>query len=685
MAKLLLELLDEGTFERVKNKTKTDSIFVSMSVTFLYESQTGCAESIAKLLHSEALEADLQSSVYSVSDYGDSFELANLGVVVFVVSSTGQGDPPDHALKFTRHLRQMQRSICKDSDAPLPFASVRYALLGLGDSNYDDFQENPKRLARMLKALGAREFYKQGAADDATGLEDVVEPWREQLWDPLFDAVAEFEQLNIEKEQESAAQSSSNKHDDSVAVDASTNGEHDENVTVDASSSTAAKQKIRIRVRKGAAKVGRCRVVLVDCDASDAQWRFDEHTQLARLTASRALTSPDALRETLLVDLAVDERAEFRAGDAFGVRCPNEAPVVDALLARLGVDGDRVVKVAAAAHLGGGDDALASLPSHLAPAMRSACTARQLLERSADVCSPPRKVLLSMLSQHAGDADERATLELLASVAGRERYRDEIELAAPTLLELLERFASCTPPLEHLLDLLPPLQPRYYSVCNSPLDGDARRVSFAFNVLRYAARGDAGGDRRGLCTNWLRAQSVGARVPLFLRASSDFVFAPEAEMLRAPMILVGTGTGVAPLLSLLAHRRALLSLGSVAAADVAPCWLFFGCRERAKDYLFGEQLEAMCESEPRVLERLVVAFSRADPQRKVYVQHRLAEHADDVARMMNEQGGHIFVCGEGSGMMRSVHEAVRIAIGADAERMQALVKSRHYIVDVWHQ
>jgi sulfite reductase alpha subunit-like flavoprotein len=54
-------------------------------------------------------------------------------------------------------------------------------VLGLGDSNYDNFNKMGRILNSKLEALGGKRFYRTVYADDATGLEDAVEPWRKGL------------------------------------------------------------------------------------------------------------------------------------------------------------------------------------------------------------------------------------------------------------------------------------------------------------------------------------------------------------------------------------------------------------------------------------------------------------------------------------------------------------------------
>lgn len=129
-----------------------------------------------------------------------------------VLSTTGQGDPPDNARKFVRLLRQ------KTDKKWLQ--SVRFALLGssaccrglhhnlyagLGDTNYDNFCQPSKRVDKAFDQLGSRflclsthplsiagavRFHPTAFADDATSLEAVVEPFSKGVLVSLAKLVA---------------------------------------------------------------------------------------------------------------------------------------------------------------------------------------------------------------------------------------------------------------------------------------------------------------------------------------------------------------------------------------------------------------------------------------------------------------------------------------------------------------
>ena len=100
--------------------------------------------------------------------------------LIVITSSTGDGDPPENAIKLWRKLR------FKDLNNQY-LSHLEYALLGLGDTNYTTFGGFPRAFDKQLLKLGARKIYKSVCADDAVGLETTVDPWIENLWPALLD------------------------------------------------------------------------------------------------------------------------------------------------------------------------------------------------------------------------------------------------------------------------------------------------------------------------------------------------------------------------------------------------------------------------------------------------------------------------------------------------------------------
>lgn len=144
----------------------------------LYGSQTGQAKAIAEEICERSSQHGLQADLHCLSMTDKKFSLEKETCVVIVTSTTGDGEPPETAAKFVRRIKK--KTLPDDY-----MAHLNYTLLGLGDTNYTNFCNNSKVVDRRLQELGAQHFYPSGFADEAVGLEVVVDPWIEGLYPAL--------------------------------------------------------------------------------------------------------------------------------------------------------------------------------------------------------------------------------------------------------------------------------------------------------------------------------------------------------------------------------------------------------------------------------------------------------------------------------------------------------------------
>jgi len=91
--------------------------------------------------------------------------------VIIVCSTTGNADAPENSDRFIRWMKR------KTTDASQPFKHCAYAVMGLGDTNYDVFCAMGHLIDKRLGDLGGTRALKGVMADEATGLEETVEPW----------------------------------------------------------------------------------------------------------------------------------------------------------------------------------------------------------------------------------------------------------------------------------------------------------------------------------------------------------------------------------------------------------------------------------------------------------------------------------------------------------------------------
>jgi sulfite reductase (NADPH) flavoprotein alpha-component len=137
-------------------------------LTIVYGSQTGNAKRIAEQLASRGEAAGLPLRLLRADAYPQR-ELAQERQLLLVISTQGDGEPPDDARGLFEFIRSKR--------APrLP--ALRFAVLGLGDSSYPQFCTIGRQLDARLAELGATRFSAFGEAD--VEIEAVAAPWTAQ-------------------------------------------------------------------------------------------------------------------------------------------------------------------------------------------------------------------------------------------------------------------------------------------------------------------------------------------------------------------------------------------------------------------------------------------------------------------------------------------------------------------------
>eukprot|EP00934_Nitzschia_sp_Nitz4_P001944 Nitzschia sp. Nitz4//scaffold54_size114964//98621//101629//NITZ4_003869-RA/size114964-processed-gene-0.170-mRNA-1//1//CDS//3329554405//1944//frame0 len=153
----------------------------------LYGSATGNAEAIAKDLAEQKRSPDspftdvickpMESFKKLSKEWSKPPTTTTKHALVLISSTTGNGDPPENASRFIRYLKRKQTA----EEVPLPFHHCTFSVLGLGDTNYDQFCAVGKLIDRKMAELGGHRATPLACADEATGLEEVVEEWAEHV------------------------------------------------------------------------------------------------------------------------------------------------------------------------------------------------------------------------------------------------------------------------------------------------------------------------------------------------------------------------------------------------------------------------------------------------------------------------------------------------------------------------
>ncbi|OQS06352.1 hypothetical protein THRCLA_01603 [Thraustotheca clavata] len=344
------------------------------------------------------------------------------------------------------------------------------------------------------------------------------------------------------------------------------------------------------------------------------------------VVSNERLTAEGYERPSYLMTMNLPDHVNYALGDHVQVAYANSNDLVERLAARLGLDLNTIVELTPR------DDSATELPLR--------ATVRQLFTNYLDLSTPPTRSFLDGLSALCTNAEEAATLEHLAEdMSATNSYLQYIS-GGPhrrpfTLVDVLEDFASIKLTLAHLLGNVPPISPRYYSICTSPLV-HPHQIQIVYSVDQWHTSKNFTGASAG----FLSRQTAGSKV--VLKVSKGYFTHPES--LDTPILGVALGTGIAFFRALLQHR-------SQQQQSVARVRLYFGIRHAAKDFLFKQEL---LKYEDNGILELVVACSHdsatfVTPATKMQeFPHRVCEYLDN--------GGVYYYCGLG-GAIPSCHEA----------------------------
>lgn len=219
-------------------------------------------------------------------------------------------------------------------------------------------------------------------------------------------------------------------------------------------------------------------------------------------------------------------------------------------------------------------------------------------------------------------------------------------LCARLLGRGLARFAA-----GDLVGIVPPGSPvpRYYSLASGWKD---RFVEICVRQIPS-----------GLCSTHLLGLQMGDSIRCFIRPNPSFAL-PRS---RRPVLLIGAGTGVAPL------------AGFIRSNDKrSPMHLYFGGRDPEKDFYFAPEIQLWLEQGR--LTALHTAFSRV-PDGGGYVQDALRRNADHVCKLV-AQGAIVRVCGSRA-MAQGVSEALDSVLAPLQLSVSVLKAKERYAEDVF--
>ncbi|OLN87963.1 NADPH-dependent diflavin oxidoreductase 1 [Colletotrichum chlorophyti] len=649
------------------------------SMLILYGSETGNSQDIAEELGRSAQRLHFKTKVDEMNGAQLSM-LLQYSLIVFVISTTGQGDMPRNSAAFWR-------SLLRKKLPPGCLGTVKFTTFGLGDSMYIKFNWAARKLHKRLEQLGAVEFYPRGEADeqDSDGFDERYLPWAADLSKKLLDLCPLPEgvspipndallppRYHVALAEDTDARPPSTQHQDEH-LQSMTNG-------YAAGLQSQAAQSGDV-VREG---VGSPALVedLVQ-KTSSVTITDDTSKPIEDVTPSRATTEANQPPTTLLpIPGAQDASLELNRRvtppthfqDVRHVRLtlkptPNGAPSInpfDSLTVypkNFPQDVQKLIDLmqwnAIADHplsfspFGANPD----LPRGLHIDPRGTTTLRDLLTHNLDITSIPRRSFLKEMSYFSDDDYHKQRLLEFTMREYTDEFFDYTTRPRRTILEVLDEFTSVRIPLGRVLDMFPVMRGRDFSIAStspSPTEPQATTVTLLIALVKYKTV--LRKIRQGLCSRYLESLPLGTPLRITLNRSTAPLHGPLNA--RRPLCAVATGTGVAPLRLFVEER-----LSHPAAGDTV---IFFGNRSRHADFHFKDVWDAIKARATSGQFDVHTAFSRDADAPREYVQDVIRKHPARIRAMVAADAIFV-VCGGSLKMSRAVKEAVRDCLRGDAE------------------
>ena len=277
--------------------------------------------------------------------------------------------------------------------------------------------------------------------------------------------------------------------------------------------------------------------------------RNDEMTRPAEGLWDFADEPPRGSTRFITVDLP--EGQSYAAGDHLAIYARNAKVNVDLAIERLGVPGAMQVVPS------GASGRFRHLP------IGRTVTVRQLLTDFIEIQEPmPRRALAAVVAATRCPNTKAA----LSALDGDAVWKVEVADPRLTLLGLLVKHPAAELGLDAFVEHSAAIAPRFYSIASSPLVSPDACDLIVGTVHAPAWSGI--GVHQGFASTHMRDLAVGESVFGYLRRPNP-PFAPPQDG-AVPLVLIGPGTGFAPLRGFVQERAALDA--------TAPCHLFFGAR-----------------------------------------------------------------------------------------------------------
>ncbi|KAF2164600.1 hypothetical protein M409DRAFT_56432 [Zasmidium cellare ATCC 36951] len=632
---------------------------IPRTALILYGSETGNAQDVAEEIGRMTERLRFETTVLDL----DSIQLRDVvqpTVVIFALSTTGQGEMPQNARKFWKTL-------LSGALKPGILRKLHFSSFGLGDSSYAHYNVAHRMLHGRLVQLGADSFCERGEGNEqhpeghSAGFREWIVKLKQRLAEvfPLADGLEPLpDDLFVEPKWKL------------VLSDKETNGVAGPSIADS----------------------------LGEVPSSDLLPLKNSHK--AHIERNDRITAKDHFQDVRLLDLRVEEDVPYGPGAVAVIHPKNFPEDIESFIKLMNWEEiadkplDLVTTISPSGKI---HSPLIPSPLRHLDLTSVSLTLRWLLENVLDIMSIPRRTFFAELAHFAGESneDEAYQKERLLELANPElidELWDYTTRPKRTILEVMMDFTTIKIPWEYALSVLPIMRGRQFSIASGGAlkqDEQGRtRIQLLIAIVDPPSPIIKWRRRYGVCTRYITSLQEHQHINIGIQQGYLDVQPTE---LQVPVIMIGPGTGLAPMRSMIHERVQWAGQQGVAGRSKALDGdvLFFGCRAENADHFFHDEWERLGTNEGL---SVFTAFSRDKNKARQYVQDQIRAQGSDVCDALLNHDGKVYVCGSSGNMPKGVRQAILDAIvehsgGLSAENAEAYLgrmeKGGRYKQETW--
>ena len=605
------------------------------SFTILFATEMATAEDFANTLYKEATEKlHLKAQILNVGDVKDVKIFNENSLIVIIASTWGEGEPTDDCVEFNKMLKSKEFW-----DSFTNQDNLNVAVFGLGNTFYTFYNAQGKLFYKILvEENKLNPICELGLGNAKIDIEQDFTNWKDKIF---FKSLYDFYSKNYEKNYEFYKKNNllNEIGGEEEGTDIKKNYEL---------FSSDKKELINIENKNY------CQSVQNRLNSKKLKIINIEELRPNTINGSTLRISFDLTGANI----------KYKFAQNILVYPKNKEDIINVVFNQLAMDKENNYinyKI-----LNENKESL-NLP------LPEGITVKEALTEYIDLSCQINKNILSKLVISLTDINQK---NKITEIINDENKLSEFLSKNYNIADFIKEYDSLQLSLQELSEIFPSINPRYYT-CASSYNKNNNVIELIITLVSYL--GPQKEKRYGLTSNYFndlytsKSFTKNDEYVNIIIKDSDFKL---PDNLQTPMLMLCTGSGIAPFISFLQELDFNKSKNNEMKFET---YLIFGSMNKKNDFILEKELDDFKKN--GILTEYYTAFSR-DQEKKVYVQDILGINfdKDKIENLIVNKGMYVYICGSSS-MGNAVKNKLKDLLGND--NYEKMAKNGQLMCETW--